>query len=129
MTQQDSGLRLIGVIAGVVLWLGSYTTALLGLNRHPASATVRGALVALGVAGFIPWIWASILAIRAQDEFTQRVHLVALASAFGVTAVLVFGAAFLQRARFVGDIPLSTVWITMVVTWAASIVAASRHYR
>jgi hypothetical protein len=130
MAREGSGLGVLGFIVGaLVVWLATYTGALMALNRDPASPTLRGAIVAVGVLGFIPWVIASARAIRAQDEFTERVHLVALASAFAVTALFVFACDFLQRARFVGYVPLSTVWMTMILTWAASIVVASRYYR
>jgi len=61
MAQQDSGLRLLGLIGGALaVWFCSYIVALLGLNAEPAGALASGGLVVLAVVGFLPWIWTSV---------------------------------------------------------------------
>ncbi len=128
--QFDPGVRLLGkVAAGLALFLVTVLTASIGLNREPESPLLRGALVAVAIAGFLPWIWTTVLSIRAQDEFTRRVHLIALSMAFGATGFFVFAADFLQRAGFIDDLPLTTIWIAMVAIWWVSMMVASRLYR
>src|SRR5262245_11028707 len=116
--KRDPAVRLVTMVAGSLLvWFVSIVVANLVLIQHPASALLRGAMVALAVGGFAAWIWSTVEAIRAQDEFTQRMHLIALAGAFAVTSLIAFGADFMQRAGFLAYVPTSALWIVMVATW------------
>jgi hypothetical protein len=122
----DPGLRLLTLAAAAsVLWLASYALATKLLHRYPDSAMARGALAALGILGFVLWLVAIARLIRVQDEFERRIHLIALAVAFGATALLVFAADFLQRAGFVDRLLLRTIWMAMIALWwiAAMVVA------
>jgi hypothetical protein len=126
----DPTIRLLGVVAGAtLLWFVSLTVASLTLNSEPQSAVLRAAMVALAVVGFVAWICATALSIRAQDEYTERIHLVALACAFAVTGVFVFAADFLQRAGFLSYLSFTTIWLVMVGTWWLSMVIVARIYR
>ena len=69
-----------------------------------------------------------MVAIRAENEFNQRIYLVGTACAFGATAVFVFACNMLQRAGFVHYLPLPTILLVMFVTWALAMAFASRHY-
>src|SRR6185436_17039884 len=109
--KRDPMVRLVGLVAGsLVVWFVSLIIANLVLSQDPRSPVIRGAMVALAMAGFGAWIWSTVAAIRVQEEFTQRIHLIALAAAFAVTALLAFGADFMQRAGFVGGVPVSALW-------------------
>jgi hypothetical protein len=126
----DSGLRRLALIVGAfVLWFATYVVATRLLHRHPESAVVRGTLAALGVFGFVPWLMAIARLIQSQDEFERRIHLVALAVAFGATALFIFAADFLQRAGFVDYVLLRTIWMAMIVLWWIAIMVVSRFYR
>ena len=130
MAKDDSGLRRLGFIVGaLLLWVSSYTGAVVALNQGPSSAAVRGTLAAIGVLGFLPWLVATAVAIRAQDEFARLVHLVALGGAFAATAMFVLASDLLQRAELVGYVPLSRILLVMAVSWAVALVLASRSYR
>ncbi len=130
MAKDDSGLRRLGFIAGaLLLWLVTDIGAVTALKHEPSSGAVRGALVAIAVCGFLPWLVATAWAIRALDEFARRVHLVALGGAFAATAVFVFASDLLQRAELVGYVPLSRILLVMAASWAAAIAIASRSYR
>lgn len=128
--EPDPGVRLIGVIAGTMaLWAISFLTAIRVLSRDPASPVLRGAMVVIAVLGFASWILATAYSIRAQDEFNQRVHLVALAWAFAITGLFVCASDMLMRAHFVDYVSLLTVWVVMVVTWWLSMMITARYYR
>src|SRR5690348_4324075 len=100
--EQDTGLRTLKrATLVIIVWAVSYLVALAILKHHPASVWVRGGAVALAVCGFMAWLGGSAKAIRAENEFTRQIHLVALASAFGATAVFVFVCDMLQRAGFI----------------------------
>jgi hypothetical protein len=127
---ENRGLRLLQLL------IGSITASLLSsliaarvLRAEPASAIVRGAMVALAVGGVLPWIWALARVIRAQDEFSRRLHLIAISIAFGAMALLVFTAMFLQEAGFIDYISLPAILGTMMVVWWLSIVVTTRYYR
>jgi hypothetical protein len=128
--QFDPSVRLLGkVAAGLVFFLVAVVVASLGLNRESANPMLRGALVGLAMSGMSFWIWTTGLSIRAQDEYTRRVHLVALSFAFAGTGLFVFTADFLQRAGFLDYLPLTTIWLAMVGIWWLSMMLAARLYR
>ena len=128
--QQDTGLRALkrGTLV-IIAWAVSYVIALQILKHHPVSGWVRGGAVALAVCGFLLWLIGSARAIRAENEFTRQMHLVALAAAFGATAVLVFVCDMLQRAGFVGYVSLMTIFMFMVGAWLLALALASLYYR
>jgi len=126
----DSGLRLLQLLAGAfLLWLVTTVGALFVLDREPESVALRAAMVAVAVGGVLPWSWVVARLIQREDEFTRRLHLIALAIAFAITALLVFTAVFLQRAGFIDYVSLKTVLLTMVVTWWLAIIVTKRYYR
>ena len=55
--------------------------------------------------------------------------MIAMAMAFAVTGLVVFTADFLQRASFIESMPLTTLWIVMVVSWWLCIMIATRYSR
>jgi hypothetical protein len=127
---ENRGLRLLQLLIGSMA--ASLVTSFIAtrvLSAEPSSAIVRGAMVALAVAGVLPWTWVIARVIRAQDEFSRRVHLIALSIAFGVTALLVFTAMFLQHAGFLDYVSLPAILGTMMVVWWLSIVITTRYYR
>jgi hypothetical protein len=127
---ENRGVRLLQLLIGsMAASLMSSFIAARVLSADPASVVVRGAMVALAVAGVLPWAWVIARVIRVQDEFSRRVHLVALSIAFGVTALLLFTAMFLQQAEFVDDVSLPAILGTMMVVWWLSIVVTTRYYR
>jgi hypothetical protein len=127
---ENRGLRLLQLLAGsMAASLVSSFIAARVLRTEPASAVVRGAMVALAVAGVLPWAWVVARVIRAQDEFSRRLHLIALSFAFGATALLLFTAMFLQKAAFIDYVSLPPILGTMMVVWWLSIVVTTRYYR
>ena len=127
---ENRGVRLLQLLIGSIAasLMASFIAARV-LSAEPASVVVRGAMVALAVAGVLPWAWVIARVIRVQDEFSRRVHLVALSIAFGVTALLLFTAMFLQQADFVDYVSLPAILGTMMVVWWLSIVVTTRYYR
>jgi hypothetical protein len=129
-TAREPGLRVVGQLVGAMaVWLATFVTAARVLEDEPTSALLRGTMVAVAVLGILPAIWVLGVAIRAQDEFSRRVHLVALGVAFGATAVVIIGADFLQRAGFVDYVSLTTILFAMVLLWWLSIFVTARFYR
>lgn len=114
-------------IAAIMIWMATYVLVI-NILDHPHSAWIRGGAVALGICGFLAWVGAVVVAIRAENEFNQRIYLMGTASAFGATAVFIFAFNMLQRAGFVHYLPLPTILLVMFVTWALAMAFASRHY-
>ena len=67
--------------------------------------------------------------IAEQDEFTFRIHLVAIAVTFALTGVASYACDFLEKAGFIPELPFTALWPAMVVVWWISIMATARYYR
>ncbi len=74
-------------------------------------------------------IGRTLLAVRRLDELQQRIHLIAIALSFGLTAVVVTGVEFVSRAGV--TIPPAGLWIwgLMAVTWGIGVAVLARRYR
>lgn len=128
--RQPVGLRnLAEAAAGLLIWVVTLVIATRTLHGGPHSVSLRVAMVALGVGGFLPWLIGTGRLIMAQDEFSQRLHLVALALTCGTTAVLLLTGDYLQTAGLIGDVSLQSIWLGMGVLWWLSIVVATWYYR
>ena len=127
---RPAGLRHLAHFAiGLLIWFVTMVVATRILRRQPSSMSVRLALVAMGVGGFLPWLISVGRLVMAQDEFSVRVHLVAIAITCAATAVLLMTGGYLQLAGVLGYVSLRNIWMGMVVLWWLSIVIASRYYR
>lgn len=128
--KRDPGLRILGLVFGTVaVWAITYVVASRMLHHHAATAKFRAAAVIIGVLGFVTWQLATAKIIRRQDEFTRRIHLIALAIAFAATGLFIFTVDLLQRAGFIDYILLRTIWVVMVCTWWLAIMGAEWYYR
>jgi hypothetical protein len=88
----------------------------------------RSLLVALGIGAFVWWISVSVKAFRAQDEFSQRIHLLATAATFVLAVLFSFSADVLHNAGLIRALPMGGFWMGMVVVWGLSIAAASSWF-
>jgi len=129
-TSIDPRTRLsLQAIGSIALWVVTYAAANLILARDPPGLVLRLGAVLLALSGFIPWIWMTVRLIAAQDEFTRRIHLIALAWAFAATGVFVVIADLLVRARFLDYLPIVHITFFMVVAWWLSMMFTSRYFR
>jgi len=128
--EKDSRVGVLARLAGsLALWAVAFIAANRILNADPASPLIRAGAVALAVFGCLPWIWMASRAIVAEDEFTRRVHFIALSWAFAATGVFVMASDFLARAHFIDYLPIMYVWMFMIVAWWISIMLTARYYR
>ena len=128
--QNDPGVQMLARLAGAaLLWAVTLVGARWVLDDEHASRVARFAAVAVAVSGVIPWIWMTSRAILKEDEFTRRVHFVALSWAFAATGLFIYAVDLLTGAHLVDYVSYTTIWIFMVIAWWLSIVITTRNYR
>ncbi len=126
----DSGVRHLAELAlTTLLWAATYGGAARFLHGDALSLPARIGLVAIAIGGFLPWVYVIARVIAAQDEFTLRIHLAAIAVTFALTGVASYACDFLEKAGFIPELPVSALWMAMVVVWWISIMATARFYR
>ena len=127
---KDNGFRLLAQVAlSTGLWVGTYLFCRGALIEGEHGRAARIALSAIGIAGFLPWVYVVGKSILAQDEFSQRIHFIALSIAFAAIGIGSFACGFLRNAGLVPELPFSDLWIAMVIVWWLSMFATSRYYR
>jgi hypothetical protein len=127
---EETGLRPLATVAvALVVWLICLIVSMRVLRSGLESPALRVTMALVGTGGFTVWLVAVARLILSQDEFSQRIHLVAVALACAATAVLAMAGHFLQLAGLLGPVPLQGVWLAMGVLWWLGIVIASRYYR
>lgn len=95
----------------------------------PKTPGVRLLLAGLASGALAYAIVVTVAAIRRLDELQQRVHLIAIATAFTVTGVLVALTRFLEAAG-VRHVPSGmNLWTFMFVVWTIGVVVLNRRYR
>ena len=130
LNQKDPGVQmLVRILACLAVWTATLVIATRILDRDPPGVGIRAGAVALAIAGFLPWVWIASRAIAAQDEFTRRVHFIALSWAFAATAIFVVAADMLVRAHFVDYLSMTSIWMFMGVAWWISLLLTARYYR
>jgi hypothetical protein len=98
-------------------------------KRFPDGTTQKIAIAVAEsvVIGFL--IARSLIQIRRLDELGQRIHLIAIAVAFGLTALASTAAEFLIGAG--ATVPQPGPWLMsfMFFAWGLGVVVISRRYR
>jgi len=126
----DPSIRLLGQVAlTTALWASTCIATRADWLSKSTTLPARVALVAIGLGGFLPVVFVYAKSIRMQDEFSQRLHLIALGVAFAVLGVLSYGADLLHQANFIQQPSSNGLWALMVVVWWLAIVVIPRIYR
>jgi len=126
----DPNIRLLRQVALVtILWGATAAATKSDWLARQDSLPARVALVAIGFGGFIPIVFVYAKSIRMQDEFNQRVHLIALGVAFALIGVLSYTIDLLHQARFIQQPSSYALWALMLIVWWLSIVIVPRVYR
>ena len=113
---EETGLRPLATVAvALLVWLICFGVSMGVLRSGAESPALKGAMVLVGTGGFAVWLVAVARLILSQGEFSQRIHLVAVALTCGATAVLVMAGDLLQTAGLIGPVPLQGVWLAMGV--------------
>jgi hypothetical protein len=132
MTEQklDPNIRLLGqIVLTTLFWAGTFFVTKTGALGHAKSLTMRVALVALGIGGFLPVVYLYAKSIRMQDEFNQRIHYIALSIAFAVTATVSYASDLLFEAGLIPPFPSTGLWALMMVIWFVTMIVTPRFYR
>ena len=126
----DPSIRLLGQVAlTTALWASTFIATRADWLSKSTNLPARVALVAIGLGGFLPVVFVYAKSIRMQDEFNQRLHLIALGAAFAVMGILSYGADLLHQAHFIQQPASGGLWAVMVVVWWLAIVVVPRLYR
>ena len=113
-----------------ILWGICFVAARLMLEQPDLSAGMR-ALLAFGpTLPFAGFLVGAVRLARESDEMERRVQVEALASAFGLTVLLVATLALAQRAGFAKYEDFSYVHLLpmLVVFYVGGITLARRRY-
>src|SRR6478735_611294 len=131
MSIQPKNVRFRKAVKGFYIWLGSLVFAgvapLIAMTLvDTGTLTGRVAGVVLGTASWIPMVAVIAGIIRAGDEFQRRIHLVALALAFGSAMLLLTLLDWLVRARFMRLPPLPVLWLSFSALWLIWLIVVKR---
>jgi hypothetical protein len=126
------GQPLRRAVKGFYAYVGSVVAAIVGPTVgmslvHHASPGARVVGVALGVGGWVPLMLFTAALIRASDEFSQRIHLLALSLAFAGGLLLIDVLDWLVRAKFMEPVPYMALWLSLTALWVVALVIAKRR--
>src|SRR5262245_32395048 len=126
----DPNIRLLGQVAlATLLWASTFIATRAEWLANATGVPARVALVAIGIGGFLPVVFVYAKSIRMQDEFNQRLHLIAFGIAFAVVGALSYSVDMLHQANFIRQPSSFGLWAVMVVVWWLCIVIVPRLYR
>jgi hypothetical protein len=126
----DPNVRLLAQVAfTTVLWAATFVVTRGDWFEGSTSLPVRVALVAIGIGGFLPVVFVYAKSIRMQDEFNQRIHLIALGIAFAIVSVISYSIDLLHQANFIAQPPSGGLWALMVAVWFVTMLVVPRFYR
>lgn len=129
-SKRDPGIVFLGqMFAATALWASTFVLTKTDWAQDAVTFPRRLAVVLLGLGGFLPIVFVYVKSIRIQDEFNQRLHLIALGIAFAATAVISYGADLLVQADFIPSLPGTGVWAVMVAIWFICLLVTPRLYR
>ena len=98
-------------------------------KRLPDGSAARISVAVGETIAFGFMIVSTLVRIGLLDEMHQRIHLIAIAAAFGLVGLIVTAAEFVSEAGLPVP-PLGLwLWLVMVVVWGVGVVVVSRRYR
>ena len=133
MPLQTANTRFRSGVRGFYMWLGSLACAavapFVALQLiHTRSLAGRIAGVVVGTASWLPLFTVSAIIIRASDEFVRRIHLVALALAFGSALILLALFGWLVDAHFMRAPELKVLWLAFALLWVIWVFVVKYHF-
>jgi len=126
----NPNVRFLGQTAlTTLLWASTLMATRADWFARATALPARIALVAIGLGGFVPVVFLYAKAIRMQDEFNQRMHLIALGVAFALLGVTSYTVDLLHRASFIPQPSSSGLWGLMIAIWMTAMLVMSRLSR
>ena len=119
----------LALICGL-LWAASFIAARLLLEQPDLGVGARAALAFGPTLPFIGFLAGAIGMSRETDELERRVQIEALASAFGLTILLIATLALAQRAGFASEEDFSFAHLLpiLLLFYLGGTVLARRRY-
>ena len=117
-------------IYSLIAYLITLSLSLIGLGFY-ADYRINPARVIVSLAPVVPIIFMILSFLKylnSIDELQQKIQLLAIGFAAGVTSLLTFSYGFLEN---VGFPPISLLWVfpTMILLWGFGLVFISRRYQ
>jgi hypothetical protein len=126
----DPSIRFLAQVAfSTILWCATFVLTRSQWLARQTSLTPRVAQVVIGIGGFLPIVYVYAKSIRMQDEFNQRIHLVALSVAYALLAVTSYASDLLHRSHFIPELPATGLWGLMIAIWFVTMIVTPRFYR
>ena len=117
-------------IYSMIAYIITLSFSLIGFHFF-ADYTLNAARVIVALAPVVPIIFMILSFLKylnSIDELQQRIQLLAIGFAAGVTSLLTFSYGFLEN---VGFPPISLLWVfpVMILLWGLGLFFISRRYR
>lgn len=117
-------------IYSMIAYVITLSLSLIGLGFF-AEYNINAARVIVGLAPVVPIIFMILSFLKylnSIDELQQRIQLLAISFAAGVTSLLTFSYGFLEN---VGFPPISLLWVfpVMILLWGLGLAFISRRYQ
>jgi hypothetical protein len=117
---------------GLTLWLAVYAVLLFAaislVNHHLVSGIWRIPVALAPMLAGIGIVHNTVSRFQRMDELEQKIQLVALAYAFGSTALITFSYGFLES---LADAPMASyfwVWPILALSWTIAQQFARRRF-
>ena len=117
------------IVAGLV-WGAAFIAARLLLELPDLGLAARLALAFGPTVPFAGFLWGALLVARTLDEMQRRIQIEALATAFGLTLLLIATLGLAQRAGFAKYEDFSYVHLLpfLMIFYLGGRVVAERRY-
>jgi hypothetical protein len=115
----------------MALFILTYFGARGVLEMSGLAPPTRVAAVVLPIAVFAWWLFTIARGIRRSDELERRIQLEALAFAFPLSILLMFGLGLLELAVTLPpeDLSYRHVWVFLCIFYFAGLAIARRRYQ
>ena len=130
----EPNARLRRSVRGFYAWVGAMLIAVVAplladrvIESRTAGLRLIG--VAIGTAGWIPLTLVLVSVIRRGDEFSRRIHMVAIAATFALSLILLTLLDWLARGQFLEPPPLRVLWLGVAILWFINIMVTNWYFQ
>lgn len=117
-------------VYSMIAYILTLSLSLIGLGSF-ADAPINAARIGVALAPVVPilfMILSFLKYLNSIDELQQKIQLLAIGFAAGVTSLITFSYGFLEN---VGFPPISLLWVfpAMILLWGLGLAFISRRYQ